>query len=61
MKEKYYLNEKTHLATEKDFVLQHSLKINEGVGVGERGGGGPNKFCGGLEKNWKTNKWPPIY
>ena len=28
LKEKCYLNEKTHSATEKDFVLQHSLKIN---------------------------------
>ena len=28
MKEKYYINKKTHLATEKNFVLQHSLKGN---------------------------------
>ena len=29
MKEKYYINEKTHLATEKNFVLHHSLKFNK--------------------------------
>ena len=40
------MNKKTHLATEKDFVLQHSLKINE------RGGGGS-------KKNRKINKPPP--
>ena len=47
MKEKYYINEKTHLATEKIFVLHHSLKINK-RGVGGRGerGGGPNKLLG---------------
>ena len=28
LKEKYYINKKTRLATEKNFVLQHSLKIN---------------------------------
>ena len=28
LKEKYYINEKTHLATEKKIVLCHSLKIN---------------------------------
>ena len=38
LKEKYYINKKTHLATEKNFVLQISLKINK-RGVG-RGGGG---------------------
>ena len=43
------MNKKTHLATEKDFVLQHSLKINE------RGGGGG----GGSKKNRKINKPPP--
>ena len=29
LEEKYYINEKTHFATEKDFILQHSLKINK--------------------------------
>ena len=29
LKEKYYINEKTHLATEKIFVLHHSLTINK--------------------------------
>ena len=29
LKEKYYMNKKTHLATEKKFVLHHSLKINK--------------------------------
>ena len=40
LKEKYYINKKTHLATEKYFVLHHSLKINK------KGGGGPNKLRG---------------
>ena len=40
LKEKYYLNEKTHLATEKKFVLQRSLKINKwGVLISSRGEG----------------------
>ena len=44
MKEKYYINEKTHLATEKVFVLHYSLKINKrGVGGGGGGGGGSTK------------------
>ena len=30
-KEKYYINKKTHLATEKIFVLHHSLKIINGL------------------------------
>ena len=34
-KEKYYINKKTHLATEKFFVVHHSLKIKQG---------GPNKL-----------------
>ena len=38
LKEKYYVNEKTHLATEKNFVLHHSLKITKQ--------GGPNKLRG---------------
>ena len=45
LKEKCYINEKNHLATEKIFVLHHSLKINkrgvlissgEGEGVGKK-------------------------
>ena len=35
LREKYHINEKTHLATEKFFLLHHSLKINNQ--------GGPNK------------------
>ena len=35
LKEKYYINEKAHLAIEKKFVLHHSLKINN-----RRGGWG---------------------
>ena len=50
MKEKYYTNEKTHLATEKIFVLHHSLKINKR--------GGPIKLRG-VGKNRKINKRPP--
>ena len=45
LKEKHYRNEKTHIATEKDFILQHSLKINK------RGGLGPNKLREGSGKN----------
>ena len=37
LKEKYYINKKIHLTTEKNFVLQHSLKINK---RGQWGGGG---------------------
>ena len=38
LKEKYYVNEKTHLATEKNFVLHHSLKITKhGVLISSRG------------------------
>ena len=29
LKEKYYINEKTHLTIEKKFVLNHSLKVNK--------------------------------
>ena len=29
LKEKCYINKTTHLATEKKFVLHHSLKINK--------------------------------
>ena len=29
LKEIYCINEKSHLATRKDLVLQHSLKINK--------------------------------
>ena len=33
----YYINEKTHLATEKNFVLYHFLKINQrGVLISSR-------------------------
>ena len=32
LKEKYYINEKTHLATEKNFVLHYSLKISKREG-----------------------------
>ena len=39
MKEKYYINEKTHFAAEKKFVLQHSLKFNkrDGALISSRG------------------------
>ena len=51
MEEKYYINKKTHLATDKNFVLHHSVKINKR--------GCPNKFRGGegrgSEKNRKNN------
>ena len=33
LKEKYYINEKTYLATEEFFILQHSLKINKRGGL----------------------------
>ena len=55
LKEKYYINEKTHLATEKNFALHHSLKIHKRVGRGL------NKLRRGRgsEKNRKINKLPP--
>ena len=43
---------KTHLATEKDFVLQHSLKMNKRRGV--------LISSGGSEKKSKDNKRPPL-
>ena len=43
LKEIYYINEKTHLAIEKKFVLHHSLKINN-----RRGG------CGRFGKKLKN-------
>ena len=54
MKEKYYIHEKTHLATEQKFVLYHSLKINKqgwevGVLISSKG----------VTKNRKINKLPP--
>ena len=54
LKGKYYINEKTHLDTEKNFVLYYSLKIN-------KRGGGLNKLRGsrGSEKNRKINKRLP--
>ena len=45
LKEKYYINEKAHLTTEKIFVLHHSLKIDK-RGVGKRGEGCLNKLGG---------------
>ena len=52
LKEKYYMNKKTHLATEKNFVLHHSLKIYKR--------GGPNKTRG-VRKKWKINKRHPVH
>ena len=41
MPEKYYINKKTHLATEKKFLLHYSLKINKrGVIISYGGGAG---------------------
>ena len=45
--EKYYINKKTHLATEKSFVLHNSLKINKrggGVLISSAWGGGSKKI-----------------
>ena len=58
MKEKYYINEKTHLATEKYFVLQHSLKVNKRGAPGKNGGGGGGRR---VRKNRKINKRPPSF
>ena len=44
--------QKTHLATEKKFVLHHYLKINKRED--------PNKLRGS-EKNRNVNKRPPPY
>ena len=44
LKEKYYINEKAHLATKTIFVLHHSLKINKwGGGLISLGEGGSEK------------------
>ena len=52
LKEKYYINEKTHLAAEKKFGLHHSLKINKrGVLISS----------GGVGKNQKINKSLPPF
>ena len=49
LKDKYYINEKTHLAIGKIFVIHHSLKMNKwGEGV-------PNKLLG-VGKKSKINK-----
>ena len=50
LKEKYYINEKPHLATEKNlyFFIPWKL-INEEVLISSGGSG----------KNWKINKRPP--
>ena len=53
-KEKYHINKKTHLATEKYFVLQHSLKINK-----RRGRIPISSREGGWERNRKINKRTP--
>ena len=45
LKEKYCINKKTHLATEKIFVLYHFLKINKQ--------GGRNKLQGWVGKKLK--------
>ena len=51
-KEKFYINKKTHLVTEKNFVLHHTLKINKR--------GDPNKLQEGREKNKKLISIPPF-
>ena len=62
LKEKCCINEKAHLDTEKEFVLQHSLKINKRLGDGGReGGGGVLISTEGLEKTRKINKRLPVY
>ena len=53
LKEKYYINEKTYLATGKKIILHHSLKINKR--------GAPNKLRwgeweGGSKKNRKIKE-----
>ena len=52
LKEKCYINEKTHVAPKKIFVLHHSLRINK------RGRGEVANKLRGLEKNRKINKRP---
>ena len=57
LKEKYYINEKTHLAAEKKFVLHHSLRINKRgflISSGLEEGRGS-------EKNQKINNRPPPF
>ena len=51
LKEKYYINEKTHLATGNDFVLLHCLKINK-----RRGRGGVLISSRGIRKKSTESK-----
>ena len=53
-----YINEKTHLATEKDFVLQHSLRINKRGEVLISSGKG---MVGGQKKKINKRPPPPVY
>ena len=53
LKEKYYINGKTHLATEKKFVLHHSVKINKQ--------GGLNKLWGVGKKFEELISIPPLF
>ena len=52
MKDKYYINKKTHLAAEKKLVFHHSLKINKR--------GGPYKLRGGRKKVEKLISVPSL-
>ena len=53
LKEKFYINKKTHVVTEKNFVLHHTLKINKR--------GDPSKLQEGRKKNEKLISIPPVY
>ena len=46
LEEKYYINKRAHLGTEKNFVLHHSFKNEETGGPDKlrRGGGGVGKY-----------------
>ena len=56
MKEKYSMDEKTHLAPEKNYLSIPWKLINGGMG---EGGEGPNKLWGESEKNRKIKRYPP--
>ena len=57
LKEKHYINEKTHLATEKNSAFHHSLKINKRGGVLIRSKGRSREKI----KKLISSPLPPVY
>ena len=65
LREKYYINGKTHVDTEKNnlyFIFPWKLMNGGGVGGGGSGGGGEGLTAsGGSGKKRKFNKRSPVY